>query len=163
MKRTLRKILGIAGFGLNWGIVWGVLLAVLVAGIGLVRPQDVDAGEGPFPAGVIGFKAGCLSGLIFGLIVALAENRKPLAGLNILRFALWGALASLVWPLVSRVPGDIVLAHCLLGGAYAALSVALARAFILQRSRPSLLFTVLGRSVRDPLRATCGPEGPART
>jgi hypothetical protein len=158
MHRSLRKILGVAGLSMNWSIVWGAFFALAVLIISVVRPQNIAPGEGPLPAGVTGLFAGLVSGAIFGCIVTIAEDRRPVAQLKVPRVALWGAFASAVWPLVNRSPGDMMLVLCLFGGAYAAVSVAVTRRFVLSRSQPSLLFTVVGRSVRDPLRAACAPD-----
>ena len=157
MRRSRRKMLGVVGLGVNWAIVWGVLFTTLVAAIGLARPQDLRPGEGPFQAGATGALAGFISGFIFGLIVTFAEDHKPVTGLLVPRVAFWGFLASAVWPALNRLPVDMLLALCLLGGMYAAVSAAVARRYEARRTRPSLLFTIAGRSVRDPLRSACAP------
>jgi hypothetical protein len=158
MARQLRKFLGIAGLGINWAILWGLALVAGMGTIRVFRPQDVQAGEGLLSAVMAGGLAGLVSGTLFGLIIALAEDRKPIAELRVPRIALWGALASAVWPLLHRHDPGMILAFCLLGGCYAAVSVALARKLGIRRFSSSYLFTVLGRSVRDPLRAACAPK-----
>jgi hypothetical protein len=155
MRRPLRKLLGVIGLGVNWGIVWGGLFGALVSIIGAFRPQDIPQAEGPFPASGIGLVAGLICGTTFGLILAFAEDGKRVVDLKLIRVTAWGVLASAVWPLFTSLPYDMILYLCPAGGAYAMMSLAIARRFELRQSKPSLLFKVVGRSLRDPLRAAC--------
>lgn len=157
LPRFLRKFLGIVGLGINWGLVWAGVFAVFVWILGNFRPHDIEDGEGSLTAGTVGLFFGLVTGVCYGFIVCFAEDRKPIVDLTLLRVSAWGAIASLVWPIVNSLPLDMVVTLSLLGAMYALLSLAIARRFEHRQATAPPWSLVVGRSLRDPLRATCAP------
>jgi hypothetical protein len=127
MGALLRKLRGLLGIGLAWGIMWAAVTAVIVIIIGVIDPDSVDPGEGPLFAGaIVGFQ-GFLAGLGFGILLSLAETRKTILELSLIRVAIWGMLAAAALPLLSGRPIDMLYFVCPLGAASASVAVALAR------------------------------------
>ncbi len=148
MQISRSRILGILGLGLNWGIIWGVTFTLLTVVIG--------GGEEPPLVDTTAALAGIVAGLSFGLILAYAENKKPIAELSAVRVAAWGGFASLVWPVAAGMPADTMIVMCLFGAVYAALMVIVSHAYGRRKGKPSFVWMIIGRSMRDPLRAVCG-------
>jgi hypothetical protein len=136
-SRTLRGLLGV---GTLWALSWGAIGAVVGAVIGVVSPEIwrlvdpiVEWGSG---MGAYGF----VSGVGFGGVLALRERRKRVEDLSTARSALWGVLGSVAVPPLFGFLGmfdqgtntvDVLQAMALtgvLGGTFAAGSVAIARA-----------------------------------
>jgi hypothetical protein len=158
LSRPLRKILGVVGLGIHWGIVGALFFFLIVSAIGMFRPHDISPGADPLSAGWTGFLFGVTSGLLFGLLLTAIENRKFVAALNWKRVAIWGALACAVWPLLHALRIEMVLALCGGGGLYSIFSVLVAQHYERRQPKSSFLFKLVGRSLRDPLRATCAPS-----
>lgn len=162
MNRLLRKLLGVLGIGLSWGMVWAALFAALGLIIGIVRPQDIDPGESPVVFSGIGLLVGFVSGAVFGIILSLAENRKSIRDLGLIRVAIWGIVASAAWPLLTTVDDGMVVILCPLGAVCASASVAIARRAELPGPERAPLSGWLVRLLANPLRAVCDPESAVR-
>ena len=159
MNKPLRKLLGVMGIGLSWSIVWGVVFATLGLIAGIVRPEDIDPGEGPVVVIGTGLLVGFVSGAVFGIILSFAENRKAILDLALIRVALWGMLAAAVWPLLTIVHDSMMVIVCPLGAICALAAVAIARrAELHDPERPQLL-RLIGRLLASPLQAACASNG----
>ena len=133
MKKWLRRIRGAITLGLTWAVAWAVV-AVLV---GMIVDPDGSMDE-MWPA--IGAYPGFLSGVVFSVVLGIAERRRRFAELSLRRFAAWGAVAGLVLGVVPFMLGEstsqlplwklaavFIGSTTLLGAASAAGSLALAR------------------------------------
>lgn len=89
MKKWLRRIRAAVTMGLLWAVPWAVV-AVL---IGLVVDPNESMDEMWW---VIGAYPGFLGGVLFSVVLAIAERRRSLSELSIRRFGAWGAAAGLV-------------------------------------------------------------------
>lgn len=158
MNRILRKLLGVLAIGLSWGPVWCAFFVTLVLIIGIIRPQDMDPGEGPGIAGKIGLLVGFVSGAVFGVILSFAENRKTLPDLALIRVALWGVVAAAVWPLLTTVDNRMIYILCPLGAACASASVAMARKMDLHAPERSQFLRWIGFVLVKPLQAVCASK-----
>jgi hypothetical protein len=158
MNMALRKLLGVMGIGLSWSMVWGLVFATLVLIAGTLRPEDIDPGEGPLVAIGTGLMVGFVSGAVFGIILAFAENGKAILDLALLRVAIWSALAAAVWPLLTVVHDSMMIILCPLGAGCASAAVAIARRSERQDpERPQL--SLIGRLLASPLQAACASKG----
>lgn len=138
MNPLLRKLRGVIGTGLAWGTAWATIMAMAGVVVGVLRPEEIDPGEGPVLVGAIMGMVGFVSGVAFGTLLSLAERRKTLLDLSPGRAAMWGILASAAFPLLTG-RADAVLVVCPLGAACAAASVAIARrAELRDPGRPAL-------------------------
>lgn len=126
MSKSIRKLRGVVGLGLTWGILWAGLFLLMVAIIGLFRPGDIDRGEGPLDVLPVGALVGVVSGVVFGAMLAVAENGKAVTSLSRGRVAMWGILGSAVFPLATGRP-EMVIILCPISAAIAVTLVALAR------------------------------------
>ena len=83
MGKWMRRIRGAIGMGITWGIAWGIVGSVPRWLFGF----NADA---PFPLifGVLGF----IGGVIFSVLLMLAEGRRGFDQLTLPRFAAWGAV-----------------------------------------------------------------------
>lgn len=154
MNQIVRRLLGVVCISAGWGAVWTAVFAGLVAGVGFLRPQDLDSGEGVVPAAGIGLLVGCVSGTFFGGLLAFAENQRQLRDLSLLRMAIWGMIAAAVWPLVTEVDNRMVFILCPLGAAWACVSVGAGRSVGAAKQRP--LARWIGSVLAFPLQAACG-------
>ena len=89
MKKWLKRIRAAVTMGLLWAVPWAVV-AVL---IGLVVDPDESMDEMWF---LIGAYPGFLGGVLFSIVLAIAERRRSLSELSVRRFGAWGAAAGLV-------------------------------------------------------------------
>lgn len=108
MLRTLRAALAIAAI---WAAVWmpmGLALA-LYAGSRPPRPSDVISRPVTVPLFVALWTVwGGISGMVFALIVGLAERRRTLHQLRLARVAIWGAFGCMTLPVVLALLDVIV-------------------------------------------------------
>jgi hypothetical protein len=79
----------------------------------------------PFMMWIAG-QVGLVSGAFFGVLLALAENGKPVEQLSLPRAALWGALSAAVFPVMTG-RADQVFWTCTFGVIVAVAMVAMAR------------------------------------
>ena len=127
MSAFLRKCRGVLGIGLTWAIGWAAVFAALWAGIRIFDPASIDPGEGLARTAWIGGVFGFISGAAFAVLLALADGRKTLRDLSPLRAALWGAVGTAAFPLLTAVNDSMVVIVCPIGALFAAASVAVAR------------------------------------
>lgn len=127
MRALLRKCRGALVMGAIWSAVWAAIFGALFLVIGLLDPDSIDPGEGPLRAVWIGAVFGLVSGTAFGVVLSLAEGRKGIRGLSIWRAALWGAVGTAAFPLLTAVDNRMVYLVCPIGAALAATWVALAK------------------------------------
>jgi hypothetical protein len=112
---------------LTWSVAWAAIFALLAVVVGVVDPDSIDPGEGPLRVAGIGAVFGFLSGAGFGLLLSMAEGRKMLRGLSVWRAALWGALGTAAFPLLTSVDNRMLYLVCPIGAALAASWVAIAK------------------------------------
>jgi hypothetical protein len=127
MRAFLRKCRGILGVAITWGAVWGAVFATLAFIIGAIDPDAINAGETRLRISAVGALFGAVSGVVFGVLLAVAEGRKTLRDLSLVRVALWGAVATAVYPLLTPVDNGMLLIVCPVGAALAAGLVAVAK------------------------------------
>ncbi len=127
MHAFLRKCRGAFGLGLTWSVAWAALFALLAVIIGVVDPDSIDPGEGPLRVAGIGALFGFISGTAFGAVLSMTEGRGVLRGLSVWRAALWGAIGTAVFPLLTTVDNRLLYFVCPIGAALAAISVAVAK------------------------------------
>jgi hypothetical protein len=121
-----RRLRGVLGIGLAWGLIWAAIFATLSAVVGAVRPQVIDAGEGPLDVWPVGAMVGLVSGIAFGILLGLAENHRAIPAIPPGRAALWGIVGSAVFPLLTGRP-DQVFVLCPIGAVLALASILIAR------------------------------------
>lgn len=133
MKKWLKRIRAAVTMGLLWAVPWAVI-AVL---IGMVVDPDESMDEMWF---LIGAYPGFLGGVLFSIVLAIAERRRNLNELSVRRFGAWGAAAGLVIGVlpfllgtpaahvdVARLATVVIGSFTLMSAASAAGSLALAR------------------------------------
>ena len=135
MRKFLRKVRGALGIGATWAVAWAAIFAGLAFVIGIFDPDSIDPGETPLRVGAIGGLFGFISGVAFGATLALADGRKALSKLSVGRAALWGALGTALFPLLTTVSNSMLILVCPIGAALAAGSVAIAKRAELRASR----------------------------
>ena len=144
MRAVLRWCRGLLGTGVTWGAVWAGVFLALTFVAEVVAPGSIGPGEGPIVAAGAGALFGFVSGVVFGLLVSLAEGHRRIGELSLSRAAVWGMLGTAVYPLVTAVSDGMLLIVCPIGAGLAAASVALAqraerRALIGSGARDSVL------------------------
>ena len=127
MGAFLKRCRGALGIGVTWGAAWAAIFAAVALIIGLVDPDSIDPGEGPIRVAGIGAVFGLVSGAGFGVLLSVAEGRKAIRDLSLSRAALWGALGTAAFPLLTPVDNSMLLIVCPIGAALAAASVAVAK------------------------------------
>ena len=127
MRGFLRRCRGVLGLSLTWGGAWAAIFGTLALIAELVRPGSIDPGEGPIVILTIGAAFGFISGAIFGGLLSIGERGKSIASLSLRRAALWGALGTAAWPLLTPVDNGMLFLVCPIGAALAAGSVGLAK------------------------------------
>ena len=133
MKKWLRRIRAAVTMGLLWAVPWAIVALV----IGMVVDPDESMDEMWW---VIGAYPGFLGGVLFSIVLSIAERHRRLGELSIRRFAAWGAVAGLaigVLPFVLGTPSAeidvarlatvVIGSFTLMSAASAAGSLALAR------------------------------------
>jgi hypothetical protein len=138
MRGFLRKLRGALGIGVTWAIVWAAIFATLSLVVGVIDPDSIDQGEGPLNLGLIGGTFGFISGVAFGVTLALADGRKLLRNLSVGRAALWGAVGTALFPLLTTVSNSMLVFVCPIGALLAAGSVAIAKRAELRASTDTL-------------------------
>ena len=102
-------------------------MALLVTIIGMIDPRVIGEGEGPLDVMIIVGGTGAAAGLVFGLLLLVAEHRSALADIPLVRAVLWGVAAGAAVRLLGVT--DAVFSNLVVLGALAAVvTVALARA-----------------------------------
>ena len=106
----LRRIRGFVVMATLWALTWG-FVGILTGLFRWYRGDLIDVL--PTPATValaVIFSiarwfavVGGINGLVFAVVIAIAERRQSLAALSLARFALWGGVAALVLPIVTTL------------------------------------------------------------
>lgn len=144
MTDLLRKLRGALGIGVTWGVSWALLGALLGILVGIVRPSDIDPGEGPATiARVLGF-VGLISGIGFATLLSLTESRKSIRELSLVRAALWGFLGAAAIPALTGADASMGLISGGLGALFAAGSIATARHRVLSQGEAAKLMKKSG-------------------
>ncbi len=136
--------------GLLWAPAWAAIFTLLIGIPSIFIPIRGDAG----PIRMIAIIAwvGLVSGALFGVVLSFAESRKSVGDLSLVRAALWGILASAVFPLVTD-RADQVFWTCPLGLITSVILIAVARnAELRERNQPRRGRDVLAACVLIPLR-----------
>jgi len=133
MKKWLRRIRAAVTMGLLWAVPWAVVAVLL----GMVIDPDESMDEMWW---VIGAYPGFLGGVLFSIVLSIAERRRNLSELSVRRFGAWGAAAGLVIGVlpfllgtpsadvdVARLATVVIGSFTLMSAASAAGSLALAR------------------------------------
>ena len=124
MPQRLRRIRGAVVVGLTWAVGWGLVGLVMEA---FVDPHGRIADIWPMVLGIPGF----LGGVVFSVMLGMAEGRRRFDDLSLSRFgvlgAMTGALLGAAGVAAIGLSGLILLPLTLLGAASAAGSLALAR------------------------------------
>lgn len=126
MNEQLRKLRGAMGIGLTWGALWAAVFAAISIIVGVVKPEIIDQGEGPIRVGAIGGGIGLVSGVAFGIVLSFAESGKAIRDIALGRAAIWGILASAIFPLLTGRQ-DQVFVLCPIGAVVAVAAVVIAR------------------------------------
>lgn len=123
MKKWLKRIRAAVTMGLLWAVPWAIV-AVL---IGMVVDPDESMDEMWW---VIGAYPGFLGGVLFSIVLSIAERRRNLSELSVRRFAGWGAVAGLaigVLPFMLGTPSaeiDVARLATVVIGSFTAMSAA---------------------------------------
>lgn len=104
---TPRRILGIA---LAWSTLWLAFWAILATIIAIVDPDSIDPGEGPMVMATVLGPMGLFSGLVFGILVWIANRGRTSIDLSLIPTAGWGILGSAIVQLAYLDHGDLGLA-----------------------------------------------------
>jgi hypothetical protein len=133
MKKWLKRIRAAVTMGLLWAVPWAIA-ALLIS---FVVDPDGSMDE-MWP--LIGAYPGFVGGVLFSIVLAIAERRRNLNELSVRRFGAWGAVTGLavgVLPFLLGTPsGDVDVARLatvvigsftVMSAASAAGSLALAR------------------------------------
>ena len=96
--RTLR---GIAAIALSWVPLWIAVFLALLGVIAVVDPDSIDENERFSVFAAIAATLGLVSGTVFALILAIVERGKSVDQLTLWRVAMWGLLASAVFPVTT--------------------------------------------------------------
>lgn len=125
MKKWLRRIRGAVVVGLTWAVGWG-LVGLLVMET-FVDPHGRIADIWPMVLGIPGF----LGGVVFSMMLWMAEGRRRFDELSLARFGVWGAMTGALLGVLGvawiGLSGMIIIPLTLLGAASATGSLALAR------------------------------------
>ena len=109
MKLLLRKLRGVAGIGATWGLVTAAVFATLALIIGYIDPDSGDPGDTPLWIAYIGASVGFISGACFGAMLAVAESRNTILKVPLWRAAMWGVLASAIFPLLTGKADQLIV------------------------------------------------------
>jgi len=88
MRKWLARIRGALLMALTWAVIWapfGPLLGMIVDPDGTMDEPWILVGAGP----------GFLCGLLFSVVLGIAERRRSLHELSLARVATWGAAGGL--------------------------------------------------------------------
>lgn len=77
--------------GLIWGQIWYAVWVAVGTVIALVDPDSIDPGESPLVVGGIFGLMGLLSGLTFGLLLALGDRGRTISDLSLSRATMWSS------------------------------------------------------------------------
>ena len=87
MKKWLRRIRGAVGMGLTWAVGWAIIGGAIMEGI--VDPNGKILDMWPQTLAIPGF----LLGVVFSMVLMIAEGSRRFDELSLSRFAALGAVA----------------------------------------------------------------------
>lgn len=93
------RVFGVAWMSLIWASLWGLMFGLLL----LVLERVLGPSSEPsllFMVWTIS-QVGLVTGVLFGVLLAWAENGKAVADLSLLRVTFWGALSAAVFPVLT--------------------------------------------------------------
>ena len=90
MKKWLRRIRGALGMGLTWAVAWAIVGGGLMEGI--VDPDGKILDMWPQTLAIPGF----FGGIVFSMLLGLAEGRRRFEELSLPRFGALGAASGVV-------------------------------------------------------------------
>ncbi len=99
MRKWLRRIGGAVGMGLAWAVAWGPI-AVLT---GMLVDRDGSMDE---PWAAIGAFPGFLCGVVFVVVLGIAEAHRRLGDISLSGAAIWGAVAGLLVAVLPLALGE---------------------------------------------------------
>lgn len=155
MKSLGTRVRGVALIGLIWASLWAVMFgALLLALERLLGPSNEPSRM--FMMWTIG-QVGLVSGILFGVLLAFAENGRAVEQLSLLRATLWGALSAAVFPVMTGRANQVFWT-CTFGVIVAVAMVALARKGALSRvdRTPGLLSACALLPVKDAVNPRHG-------
>ena len=88
MRKWLARIRGAVLMALTWAVIWAPFGPVL----GMILDPDGTMDE---PWVAVGALPGFVCGLLFSVVLGIAERRRSLHELSLARVATWGALSGL--------------------------------------------------------------------
>jgi len=124
-----RVLLSVMMAAVVWSAAYTAVFLGMAAVVGVLRPQDIDPGEGPAVISSTGLGVGFLSGALFDALASLVRPHGPRRALPRWGAAAAGALAASAWPLLTRVDDRMVMLLCPLGAVCAIVTSAIARSF----------------------------------
>jgi len=77
VNKLLRKLRGVMGIGMTWGTLRAAIFAAISIVVWVIDPEDIDA---------------------FGILLSFADSTKPICDITLSRTAMWGILASAMFP-----------------------------------------------------------------
>ena len=106
----LRRFRGVLVMAALWAFTWGVV-GVLIGLFKWYRGDLIDVLPTPMSVAISVILSigkwfgvvGAINGLLFALVLAIAERKQSVATLSLTRFALWGGVATLVVPLFTTL------------------------------------------------------------
>lgn len=123
----------VACIGLVWAVVWAAIAMMVGTVIGFIDPNDIGPGDAPIAlAPMIGF-VGLIGGIVFAIILAIAERRRTTPELPLIQVAMWGVLVSAMIPFVMGMGIPEVFVTAPVGALSAMGSVALVQFWVERR------------------------------
>lgn len=133
MNIYVQKLRGVIGISLLWTVCWSLLFQIFISVLALFMPPDSDVGT--LRMWLIITWVGFVSGLLFGLLLTIAENERAVRSLSLGRAGLGGMLAAAVFPLLTG-RADQTYWTCPFGAIIAVTLIALARQAARRESPP---------------------------
>lgn len=125
MKHWLRRLRGAVMVGVTWALAWGILGGGIMEAI--VDPHGRIADIWPAVLGIPGF----FGGIVFSVVLSIAERRRRFEELSLIRFGALGAVAGALLGIPAMAvfgnSAAILIPLTLLGTMSASGSLAIAR------------------------------------
>ncbi len=155
MRSLGTRARGVALISLIWASLWAVMFGALLLALERVLGPSNEPSL-MFMMWTIA-QVGLVSGVLFGVLLALGENGKAVEQISLMRVTLWGALSAAVFPVMTGRANQ-VLWTCAFGVIVAVAMVALARRAALSRldRTPGLLSACALLPVKDAVNPRLG-------